>query len=212
MKSPIRIALTVLVSCFLVPTSLVHAEGTDTTTPDSTSQTSAPTTVSTTAPDTVSTTVPSPTTTTTTLPRLSRPQRGAASIGFTRIVLDEQRAYVYNHRKRLIATLPASTGVDDQTPVGSFKVFSQSAQAFYTPNPNERMRWMTRFTKGRQGGNIGFHGIPYKVTKSGEIPFPTPLGVAPSSHGCIRMRVADAKWLFHNMKIGTVVSVVRSRG
>ena len=204
MKSPIRIALTVLVSCVLVPTSLVHAEGTDTTTPDSTSQTSAPTTVP--------TTVPSPTTTTTTLPRLSRPQRGAASIGFTRIVLDEQRVYVYNHRKRLIATLPASTGVDDQTPVGTFKVFSQSAQAYYTPNPNERMRWMTRFTKGREGGNIGFHGIPYKVTKSGEIPFPTPLGVAPSSHGCIRMRVADAKWLFHNMKIGTVVSVVRSRG
>jgi lipoprotein-anchoring transpeptidase ErfK/SrfK len=26
------------------------------------------------------------------------------------------------------------------------------------------------------------------------------------------MRVSDAKWLFHNMKIGTVVSVVRSRG
>jgi lipoprotein-anchoring transpeptidase ErfK/SrfK len=146
------------------------------------------------------------------LPRVSSPQRGKASIGFTRIVLDEQRVYVYNHRKRLIATLPVSTGVDDQTPVGTFKVFSQSAQAFYTPNPNERMRWMTRFTKGREGGNIGFHGIPYKVTKSGEIPFFTPLGVAPSSHGCIRMRVADAKWLFHNMKIGTVVSVVRSRG
>ena len=204
MKSPIRIALTVLVTCVLVPTSLVHAEGTDTTTPSA---------VSTTVPEIVSTTVPeAPTTTTSTLPRVSSPQRGKASIGFTRIVLDEQRVYVYNHRKRLIATLPASTGVDDQTPVGTFKVFSQSAQAFYTPNPNERMRWMTRFTKGREGGNIGFHGIPYKVTKTGEIPFPTPLGVAPSSHGCIRMRVADAKWLFHNMKIGTVVSVVRSRG
>ena len=209
MKSPIRIALTVLVTCVLVPTSLVHAEGTDTTTPD----TSTPSAVSTTVPEIVSTTVPeAPTTTTSTLPRVSSPQRGKASIGFTRIVLDEQRVYVYNHRKRLIATLPASTGVDDQTPVGTFKVFSQSAQAFYTPNPNERMRWMTRFTKGREGGNIGFHGIPYKVTKTGEIPFPTPLGVAPSSHGCIRMRVADAKWLFHNMKIGTVVSVVRSRG
>lgn len=208
MKSPIRIALTVLVSCVLVPTSLVNAEGSDTTTPDTT----APTSASTTVPEIVSTTVPAPTTTTSTLPRVSNPQRGKASIGFTRIVLDEQRVYVYNHRKRLIATLPASTGVDDQTPVGTFKVFSQSAQAYYTPNPNERMRWMTRFTKGREGGNIGFHGIPYKVTKSGEIPFPTPLGVAPSSHGCIRMRVADAKWLFKNMKIGTVVSVVRSRG
>ena len=198
MKSPIRIALTVLVTCVLVPTSLVNAEGSDTTIPD----TIAPV-------EPTTTTMP---VTTTTLPPLSRPQRGVAKIGFTRIVLDEQRVYVYNHRRRLIATLPASTGVDDQTPVGTFKVFSQSAQAYYTPNPNERMRWMTRFTKGREGGNIGFHGIPYKVTKSGEIPFPTPLGVAPSSHGCIRMRVADAKWLFKNMKIGTVVSVVRSRG
>jgi len=208
MKSPLRIALTVLVACVLVPTSLVNAEGTDTTTPDTTASTTVPTF----SPETASTTVPAPTTTASTLPRLSPPQRGRASIGFTRIVLDEQRVYVYNHRKRLIATLPASTGVDDQTPVGTFKVFSQSAQAYYTPNPNERMRWMTRFTKGREGGNIGFHGIPYKVTKTGEIPFPTPLGVAPSSHGCIRMRVSDAKWLFHNMKIGTVVSVVRSRG
>ena len=198
MKSPLRIALTVLTACVLVPTSLVNAEGSDTTIPD----TIAPV-------EPTTTTMP---VTTTTLPPLSRPQRGVAKIGFTRIVLDEQRVYVYNHRRRLIATLPASTGVDDQTPVGTFKVFSQSAQAFYTPNPNERMRWMTRFTKGREGGNIGFHGIPYKVTKSGEIPFPTPLGKAPSSHGCIRMRVADAKWLFQNMKIGTVVSVVRSRG
>lgn len=209
MKSPIRIALTVLVTCVLVPTSLVNAEGSDTTTPD----TSALTTVPTSVPEIVSTTMPeAPTTTTTTLPRVSGAQRGVASIGFARIVLDEQRVYVFNHRKRLIATLPASTGVKDQTPVGTFKVFSQSAQAVYSPSPNERMRWMTRFTKGREGGNIGFHGIPYKVTKTGEIPFPTPLGIAPSSHGCIRMRVADAKWLFHNMDIGTVVSVVRSRG
>ena len=208
MKSPLRIVSTVLVACVLLPASFVHAEGSDTTTPD----TSALTTVPTSVPEIVSTTVPAPTTTSTTLPRVSGPQRGVASIGFARVVLDEQRVYVYNHRKRLIATLPASTGVKDQTPVGTFKVFSQSAQAVYSPNPNERMRWMTRFTKGRQGGNIGFHGIPYKVTKSGEIPFPTPLGIAPSSHGCIRMRVADATWLFHNMDIGTVVSVVRSRG
>lgn len=204
MKSPIRIALTVLVSCVLVPTSLVNAEGSDTTTPETSTPTAVPEIVSTTVPET-------PSTTTSTLPRISSPQRGKASIGFTRIVLDEQRVYVYNHRRRLIATLPVSTGLDDQTPVGTFKVFSQSAQAYYAPNPNERMRWMTRFTKGREGGNIGFHGIPYKVTKTGEIPFFTPLGIAPSSHGCIRMRVADAKWLFHNMNIGTVVSVVRSR-
>ena len=205
MKSPIRIALTVLVTCVLVPTSLVNAEGSDTTSPN----TSAP--VNTTAPVEITTTT-NPATTSTTSPPLSPLRRGPTKIGFARVVLSEQRAYIYNSHKRLIATIPVSTGLENSTPVGTFKVYSRSAQAYYTPNPTERMRWMTRFTKGREGGNIGFHGIPYKVTKSGEIPFPTPLGESPSSHGCIRMRVADAKWLFHNMKIGTVVSVVRSRG
>lgn len=153
----------------------------------------------------------SSTTSTSTLPPVSKTPRKKVNIAFSRIVLSEQRAYFYDSRRRLIATLPVSTGLDDTTPVGTFKVFSRSAQTFYIPNPSEKMKWMTRFTKGRQNGNIGFHGIPYKATKSGNIPFPTPLGKAPSSHGCIRMRNADAKWVFENMKLGTVVSVVRSR-
>ena len=165
-----------------------------------------------TTPSTVpTTTVEETTTTTSTLPPVSPPQRRRIAIAFARVVLDEQRAYFYNANRRLIATLPVSTGVDDQTPVGVFKVFSKSAETFYTPNPRERMRFMTRFTVGREGGNIGFHGIPYRVTKSGETPFYTPLGLAPSSHGCIRMRVADAKWVFQNMAIGSTVAVLRSR-
>ena len=199
MTFPQRLAIIAVALTTIVPAGIAVAEGTDTTAPDTTPASTLP-----------ATSVPE-TTTTSTLPPVSEPQRGRVAIGFARVVISEQRVYVYNMRKRLIATLPASTGLLDTTPTGSFKVFSKSAQAFYTPNPNERMRFMTRFTKGREGGNIGFHGIPYKVTKAGEIPFPTPLGVAPSSHGCVRMRVADAKWLFSNMKIGTVISVVRSR-
>lgn len=199
MTFPRRLATIVVALTTIVPSGIAAAEGTDTTTPD--------TVVASTVPVT---SVPE-TTTTSTLPPVSEPQRGRVAIGFARVVISEQRVYVYNMRKRLIATLPVSTGLLDTTPTGTFKVFSKSAQAYYTPNPNERMRFMTRFTKGREGGNIGFHGIPYKVTKAGEIPFPTPLGEAPSSHGCVRMRVADAKWLFTNMKIGTVISVVRSR-
>lgn len=199
MTFPRRLATIVVALTTIVPAGIAAAEGTDTTTPD--------TVVASTVPVT---SVPE-TTTTSTLPPVSEPQRGRVAIGFARVVISEQRVYVYNMRKRLIATLPVSTGLLDTTPTGTFKVFSKSAQAYYTPNPNERMRFMTRFAKGREGGNIGFHGIPYKVTKAGEIPFPTPLGEAPSSHGCVRMRVADAKWLFTNMKIGTVISVVRSR-
>ena len=138
--------------------------------------------------------------------------RAKVPIAFARVVLDEQLTYVYNARGRLVATIPSSTGLHDWTPTGTFRVFSKSAQTYYTPNPTERMRWMVRFTKGREGGNIGFHGIPYRVVDGDEIPFVTPLGEEPSSHGCVRLAVADAKWLFENMAVGATVSVVRSRG
>lgn len=197
MKLPRRIVALCLMAGTMVPAATAHAVE-DTTTS--------------TIPDSSSTTQTTETSTsTTTLPPVSKTPRKKVAIAFSRVVLSEQRAYFYDARRRLIATLPVSTGLDDTTPVGTFKVFSRSAQTFYTPNPSEKMKWMTRFTKGRQNGNIGFHGIPYKATKAGNIPFPTPLGEAPSSHGCIRMRNADAKWVFENMKLGTVVSVVRTR-
>lgn len=200
MFRPLRIAVAVTALCTLLPAMPVNAEGTGDTSPDTTLP------VDTTVETTIATT------TTSTLPPVSRPQKRRVNIAFARIVLSEQRAYFYTSSRRLIATLPVSTGAKDQTPVGTFKVFSKSAQAYYSPSPNERMKFMTRFTKGRQGDNIGFHGIPYKVTKHGDIPFYTPLGIAPVSHGCIRMRVADAKWVFENMKLGSVVAVVRTRG
>jgi lipoprotein-anchoring transpeptidase ErfK/SrfK len=142
---------------------------------------------------------------------LSLVRRGPAEIGYATVVLDEQTTYVYSPSRRLIATLPVSTGLDDTTPVGSFTVFSKSADTFYTPNPRERMRWMTRFTKGPNGGNIGFHSIPYMTTETGEVKFPTPVGLAPSSHGCVRMRDADAQWLFENITLGTVITVIQSK-
>lgn len=132
-------------------------------------------------------------------------------IGSAVIVLDEQRVYVYSTTRRLITTIPVSTGLDDTTPTGSFRVFSKSQQAFFTPNPGERMKWMVRFTKGRQGDNIGFHGIPYRATAAGDIPIPTPVGIRPVSHGCIRTRNPEARWIYDNMAIGTPVRVVQSR-
>ena len=142
---------------------------------------------------------------------LSLVRRGPATIGYVTVVLDEQTTYVYSPSRRLVATFPVSTGLDNTTPEGSFTVFSKSADTFYTPNPRERMRWMTRFTKGPNGGNIGFHSIPYMTTDAGEVKFPTPVGLAPSSHGCVRMRDADAQWLFENITLGTVVTVITSK-
>jgi len=142
---------------------------------------------------------------------LSVVEQGPVNIGKVIVVLNEQTTYVYSPDNQLIAKFPVSTGLYNSTPTGSFEVFSRSAQTYYSLNPQERMRWMTRFTVGRNGGNIGFHSIPYANTYAGEVTFPTPIGLAPSSHGCIRMRDEDAEWLFTNVKNGTIVEVVKSQ-
>lgn len=161
------------------------------------------------------TTTDESTTTTSTAPdagsdgsAVSRPK---VAIAVVRVVLSEQKAYVFDASRRLVATLPISSGLHGTTPIGSFKVFSRSAKTFYAPDPAEKMDWMVRFTKSDRGNNIGFHSIPYRITKKGRVLVPTPIGQEPSSKGCIRLRNADARWLFHNVRIGTRIIVQRTR-
>lgn len=137
--------------------------------------------------------------------------RPKVEIAVIRVVLAEQKVYVFDASRRLVATLPMSSGVQGQTPVGTFKVFSRSARTFYVPDPTERMDWMVRFTRSAKGNSIGFHSIPYRITNKGKVLVPTPIGESPSSNGCIRLRAADARWLFHNVRMGTRVVVQRTR-
>lgn len=197
LRHPLRNTLIVLGLAALVPTAgAVHAE----------------TTPPVTEPATTTTVAEPPVTSTTVAPFVPPARvRRNVRIGSAVIVLDEQSVYVYSPTKRLIAVIPVSTGKDDTTPVGSFRVFSKSDLAYYSPNPGERMRWMIRFTKGRGGDNIGFHGVPFRVTANGDRPIYTPVGLVPVSHGCVRTRDVEAKWLYDNMTIGTKVRVVRSR-
>jgi lipoprotein-anchoring transpeptidase ErfK/SrfK len=161
----------------------------------------------------------------TTRPPVIAPPRRPARVALTKIVvvLREQKVYAYTTvrgQSRLVAVMNASTGLANSTPVGTFRVFAKRQRTFYNARPSEKMDWMTRFTKGAGGDNIGFHGIPYTVDKKGiRRPHFTPLGVRPSSHGCVRLADGDARWLFANVSVsssrrgtlGTTVVVVRSR-
>lgn len=214
-KSFVRSVAVVLITTLTLAAaceSVAAEEATSTTsTSVATSTTVAADQSSTSAPvSTTTTSMPgSPTTTTSTTkkPTTSKAPARKSIIGKIVVDLSEQMTVVYDKDGAVLKTFDVSTGLDSSTPLGSFKVFSKSSRTFYTPRPEEKMRWMTRFTKGRRGGNIGFHGIPYKVTKQGEVAFPTPLGVAPSSHGCVRMLETEAKWIYTHSDIGTVVKV-----
>ncbi|MCE2855954.1 MAG: L,D-transpeptidase [Ilumatobacteraceae bacterium] len=185
----------------------VAADITTTTTTTTVATDQGSTTTST--PASTTTTPSAASTTTTTTKKATPPKAPSRKSIISTIVVDlsDQTTVVYDKNGAVLKRFDVSTGLESSTPLGSFKVFSKSSRTFYTPRPEEKMRWMTRFTKGRRGGNIGFHGIPYKVTKQGEVAFPTPLGVAPSSHGCVRMLETEAKWIYTHSDIGTVVKV-----
>ena len=131
-------------------------------------------------------------------------------IGSILVDISDQRIYVYGDRAifpPLLAIIMMSSGRDNSTPIGTFKVFSRSEHSFFTGS-YEQMDHMVRFTKGRNGGNIGFHSIPYHFVNGVKTYYDTPLGIAPSSHGCVRLNDYAAAWVYNNIPDGATVRVV----
>lgn len=90
----------------------------------------------------------------------------------------------------------------NETPLGRFEIY-------------QRYRWRPLFgdVQGqyaiRFNGHILFHSVPYKnedesTLKPGEY---NKLG-EPASLGCVRLSVADAKWIYDNCPNGTEVEVI----
>lgn len=113
--------------------------------------------------------------------------------------LSEQRVYVLDPHGSVLRTMKASTGASaTPTPTGRFKVHSKSRRTFVRDNPSVTMTHMVRFR-----GGVGFHAIP----RDRGTPLPTPLGIRPVSHGCVRLSDGDAREVFTNVEIGTEVIV-----
>lgn len=119
--------------------------------------------------------------------------------------LNDRQVTVY-HNSQEVASYPIAVGRKGwETPVGSFRVMSMQKDpiwkhpftgelVFSGPNNPLGSRWIGFWTDGVH--QIGFHG-----TNQEEL-----IGQA-VSHGCIRMRDADAQALYSQVAIGTLVEV-----
>ena len=113
------------------------------------------------------------------------------------------------HYDRLRRPFRVATGQSVYpTPLGRFKILVKwrnpwwyppnsrwaQGQKPIPPGPNNPLgtRWMGLSTPG-----VGIHGTPN----------PASIGYS-VSHGCIRMYIADAEWLFNTVDIGTTVFIV----
>jgi lipoprotein-anchoring transpeptidase ErfK/SrfK len=119
------------------------------------------------------------------------------------------RVTLYSKRAKKLRILGVAVGqAIYPTPVGRFEIITKQANPWWYP-PNSAWaagekpvppgpgnplgtRWM-----GISAPGVGLHGTPDA----------TSIGYS-ASHGCIRMRIPDAEWLFTHVRVGSPVWII----
>lgn len=124
------------------------------------------------------------------------------------VSLDRQVVEVYQRNVLgvydLVQSFTCSTGLHDTTPRG----------IFLDGHPLNRWHFFKKFNCWAQysfeiDGDILFHSVIYSTNSENSLRRGSLSALGnPASHGCVRLTVADAKWLFENCKRGDVVIVV----
>lgn len=143
--------------------------------------------------------------------RRSAPEVRASSFTSIVVVRRESKELRYYERERLVKTFKVATGLAQYpTPLGSFEIIQMWRNPWWYPPPSPwaagekpvppgpgnplGTRWM-----GISSPAVGIHGTPDAAS----------LGYS-ASHGCIRMAIPSAEWLFSRVRIGTPVFIVRA--
>ena len=108
--------------------------------------------------------------------------------------INNQKTYVYEGKSdnwTLLKTFSCSTGIDgENTPVGSFSI-KEKGEWFFSDEYNQGGKYWSQIT-----GDILFHSLPYSNDRTTIVDYTVN---KPSSHGCIRLYLDDAKWIYENV-------------
>ncbi|MBR1559496.1 MAG: peptidoglycan-binding protein [Clostridia bacterium] len=127
---------------------------------------------------------------------------------YIKVSLDEQRVYVYRyldgHYTQLIKSMICSSGLGNSTPKGTF----------VSPGHRDsRWHYFVEFKCWAQyafviTGNILFHSVIYSSNSESALRTSTLANLGhKASHGCVRLRVEDAKWIYEHCGEGQVIEV-----
>jgi lipoprotein-anchoring transpeptidase ErfK/SrfK len=140
--------------------------------------------------------------------KVVEPERTVASFGPVIVIrrgVNELRYYI---GAKLVRSFGVATGQSIYpTPTGTFSIVDMQLNPWWRPpdspwakglkpippGPGNPLgtRWM-----GLSAPGVGIHGTPDDAS----------IGYS-ASHGCIRMHIPDAEWLFHHVHIGTPVVI-----
>lgn len=116
--------------------------------------------------------------------------------------LEKQMTYVYegsNNNWNIVKEFNSSTGIEGkETPKGIFAVTNRG-DWFYSEEFQQGAKYWVQFM-----GDYLFHSLPFDENQNNVLDYT--LGT-PSSHGCIRLAIEDAKWLYDNISNNTKIII-----
>ena len=129
-----------------------------------------------------------------------------------KVVISKNRVYLMDGKKA-VYTMYASAGEYERqaggkkkstTPTGTYYIQAERGDSFYNPNLSEGANYWTSWLNH---GEYLFHTVPTDANGNYKVAEAKKLGKKPASHGCIRLSVADAKWINQNVPQGTKVVI-----
>jgi lipoprotein-anchoring transpeptidase ErfK/SrfK len=140
---------------------------------------------------------------------ITKPKVQTAELDEAVVILRGSNRLLFFDDAKFVRWFGVATGQSAYpTPTGDFEVVNMQRNPWWYPPPSPwaedsqpvppgpgnplGTRWM-----GLSAPYVGIHGTPDAAS----------IGYS-ASHGCIRMRIPDAEWLFQHVKIGTPVFIV----
>ena len=117
----------------------------------------------------------------------------------------KQRVYIKDG-SRVLYTMYCSTGTgkENGTPHGTFYIQAERGKFFYNQSSGEGAKYWVSW---KDHGVYLFHSVPTDKNGNYIKSEAEELGKTAASHGCVRLSVADAKWVYTNVPYGMKVVI-----
>ncbi|MDR3644552.1 MAG: L,D-transpeptidase [Clostridia bacterium] len=117
------------------------------------------------------------------------------------VSIAKQRVFIYDAKNRIINEYVCSTGLPGHdTPTGTFTVKDHGKRFFSEKYQEGGYYWLKFY------GNYWIHSIVFDKNEK-IIPAEAAKLGTEASHGCVRVAIANAEWMYDNIVIGTKVVV-----
>ena len=140
---------------------------------------------------------------------VTKPKVRTYKVGSAIVILRESKRLLLYSKKKMVRRFGIATGQSSYpTPTGDYEITNMQRNPWWYPPPSDwaaesepvppgpgnplGTRWM-----GISAPYVGIHGTPDSAS----------IGYS-ASHGCVRMRIPDAEWLFRRVEVGTPVFIL----